>query len=623
MELSEFNPPVRQSLTDEEISQKLGSASADEAGMLAAMQFLEAQTALREQDNLATAAWLEKMRASDDPRASIAIQNFERAKQGQEPLPLVAESAPLPEAVVEPIGSAEENVEAFEELILETIPKEEPVLQQESGAEVSEQIEVEAKEKPVTGYRLVSASNWILGMGVLVPAVGAVTAHLLGMNFVTSVLAGLVGILAGVTVNVLGLLTARRTHRGLAVASRATFGVFGSIVPGILLALAGVFTLAVVAFGLGTYLDQRVQGIDKPFSTPLLALGTAGSLTITGLIAIASVVLAGVLAIFGGKVSRFIKVTLASATLIGFLYVAVSTTWKISFTDLARVFEIDKFLIGASLFALIVSIFAYGIDGESISIASWGATRKRLTWPVFIFGFILPVLSYSHVAALLSSNAIGKKTSIQTVIDYFLATGQDIGGTVMLDLAIVSVLGLMFTGFMRLIESLKTLGVNHVGYGSAITLILVVASLVIVEAIFVGDPLSFNLSLAAILIIPAAAWTGMVLTETILRRGKYHDASLTRSYGFYGSVNWLAMSILVLSTVTAYSLAEPFGFASWFGFLIKAFGFSLSVPVAGFMAMGIAVVLTLAVGYPRISRQQRETKAVEERRFDLVDVVVD
>ena len=623
MELSEFNPPVRQSLTDEEISQKLGSASADEAGMLAAMQFLEAQTALREQDNLATAAWLEKMRGSDDPRASIAIQNFERAKQGQEALPLVAESAPVPEAVVEPIGSAEENVEAFEELILETVAKEEPLVEEESGSEAAEQLAVEAKEKPVTGYRLVSASNWILGMGVLVPAVGAVTAHLLGLNFVTSVLAGLVGILVGATVNVLGLLTARRTHRGLAVASRATFGVFGSIVPGVLLALAGVFTLAVLAFGFGTYLDQRVQGIDKPFSTPLLTLGTAGSLTITGLIAIASIVLAGVLAVFGGRVSRILKVTLASATLVGFLYVAISTTWKIGFTDLARVFELDKFLVGAALFALIVSVFAYGVDGESISIASWGATRKRLTWPLFIFGFILPVLSYSHVAALLSSNVIGKKTSIQTVIDYFLATGQEIGGTVMLDLAIVSVLGLMFTGLMRLIESLKTLGVNHIGYGSAITLILVAVSLVTVEAIFVSDPLSFNLTLAAILIIPAVAWTGMVLTETILRRGKYHDASLTRSYGFYGSVNWVAMASLVLSTVIAYAVAEPFGFATWFGFFTNAFGFAVSVPVAGLMAMATAVLLTLALGYPRIARQQRETKAVEERRFDLVDVVVD
>ena len=51
-------------MTDEEISQRLGSASADEAGMIAAMEFLETQTNLREQDNAAVAAWLSKMNAS-------------------------------------------------------------------------------------------------------------------------------------------------------------------------------------------------------------------------------------------------------------------------------------------------------------------------------------------------------------------------------------------------------------------------------------------------------------------------------------------------------------------------------------------------------------------------------
>ena len=644
MELSEFTPPVRQSLTDEQISQKLGSASADEAGMLAAMEFLEAQTALRDQDNRATESWLEKMRASEDPRAAIAIDNFNRAKQGLAPLPL-----DLPEPLVEPVaenliepveeiveetfievaevpavletGSAEENVEAFEEMIAETVSPE-PAIEIEELPVVQEE-PTELKEKPVTGFRLVSAANWILGFGVLVPAIGAVTAHLMGMSFVTSVLAALVGILVGVKVNILGLITAKRTHRGLAVASRATFGVFGSIVPGVFLALAGIFALAVLAFGAANLLDGRIQGIDAPFATPVLALGAAGTLTVAGLIAIGFVLLAGLLAVFGGRISRIIKVSLASATLVGFLFVALSTTWKIDFTGLARVFDFDKFLIGAPLFALLVSIFAYGIDGESISIASWGASRKRLTWPIFIFGFLLPLLAYAHVAALLSGNPIGSKTTVQTVIDYFLATGQEIGGTVMLNLGIISVLGFLFVGLMKLIEALKTLGVNHIGYGSAISLILVFIALVTVEAFVVADPVAFNIVLTAIVLIPASSWTGAVLSETVMRRGKYHDASLTRSYGFYGSVNWLAMAIFVVSTFAGYSISQPVGFASWFGFISASTGISVSFEVASLIAMGIACLLTLAIGYPRVSRQQRETKAVEERRFDLVDVVVD
>ena len=624
MELSEFTPPVRQSLTDEQISQKLGSASADEAGMLAAMEFLETQTALREQDNQATEAWLERMRSSDDPRAAIAIQNLDLAKRGlpllpldtpvvvEEPLDVTSDTTHAPEPIAS--GSAEENVEAFEELVLEKTAS--------NSAEAAEE-PAATLEKPVTGFRMVSAANWILGLGVLVPAVGAVSAHLMGMSFVTSVLTALVGILVGVKVNIFGLITAKRTHRGLAVASRATFGVFGSIVPGLFLALSGMFVLAVFAFGAASLLDGRVQGIDLPFETPILALGSIGSFTISGLVAIGFVLLAGILAIFGGKFSRIIKVILASATLGGFLYVALSTTWKIDFTGLARVFDVEKFLVGAPLFALLVSVFAYGIDGESISIASWGASRRRLSWPIFIFGFVLPLLSYTHVAALLSGNPIGSKTTAQTVIDYFLAVGQEVGGTVMLNLAIISVLGFIFIGLMKLIEALKTLGVNHIGYGSAIALILVFVILVAVEAVTVADPLGFNLTLTAITLVPASAWTGSVLTETVMRRGKYHDASLTRSYGFYGSVNWLAMVIFVLASFSAFAISEPVGFANWFGFLSKSSGISISFVLASLVSMGIAVLLTLLLGYPRIARQQRETKAVEERRFDLVDVVVE
>jgi len=627
MEQSEFSPPARQSLTDEQISQKLGSAAADEAGMLAAMEFLETQTALREQDNQATEAWLVKMRESADPRAALALENFDRAKQGL-PEKAFVEPEPSVEEIVEPVvlatGSAEENAEAFEEqnadfTELTEISEAPPV----EVIEESQDVEEISKEKPVTGFRLVSASNWILGMGVLVPAVGAATAHLMGMTFVTSVLVALVGILVGVKVNILGLITAKRTHRGLAVASRATFGVFGSIVPGIFLAVSGLFSLGVLVFGTANLLDGRIQGLDTPFDTVLISLGGTSTLTVSGLVAIILVVVAGTLAIFGGMASRIIKVTLASITLIGFLYVAISTTWKIDFTGLARVFDLEDFLIGAPLFAVLVSVFAYGIDGESISIASWGASRKRLTWPIFIFGFILPLLSYAHVAALLSGTTVGSKTNASTVIDFFLATGQEFTGTIMLNLAIVAVIGFIFVGLMKLIEALKTFGLNHIGYGSAILLIVVFAVLVAAESFFVADTVTFNLTLAGVTLVPAAAWIGAVLTDTVMRRGKFHDASLTRGYGFYGSVNWVSLVVFVVSSVTAFAFAQPIGFVTWIGFASASTGFSITIPQAALLAIGITVVLTLALGYPRIARQQRETKAVEERRFDLVDVVVD
>ncbi|MEY2694712.1 MAG: hypothetical protein RL142_1060, partial [Actinomycetota bacterium] len=280
MDLSDFTPPARKSQTDEQIAIKLGSATADEAGMLEAMNFLEEQTALREEDNRAIAEWKARLEQSEDPRAKVALANFERAKSGLEPLPLEAE--PVVEHVVdaepEPssFGSAEEAAEEFEELLATPEPAVEEVVQEvipEPAAETNVEAisgpaaqpvveeEKPAEEPRTVGYRLVSVSNWILGVGVLAPVAAAVFAATSGLNFVTSILAGLVGVLVGVKVNVFAFLTARRTNRGLAVASRAAFGVFGAIVPGVLLLLAGLADLGAITFGAVRYLDGTIVGL--------------------------------------------------------------------------------------------------------------------------------------------------------------------------------------------------------------------------------------------------------------------------------------------------------------------------------------------------------------------------
>jgi hypothetical protein len=265
-------------------------------------------------------------------------------------------------------------------------------------------------------------------------------------------------------------------------------------------------------------------------------------------------------------------------------------------------------------------VLAYGVDGESISIASWGATKRRLGWPVFVFGAILPLLVFSHVAALFNLKNL---TSGQFTIDFLLSTGGPIVGTAMLYLAIFGVIGMLYMGLMKLIEAVKTLGVNHVGYGLATLVVVVFTSMMAVIALFSSDPLALTLPATGLFLVPAAAWIGAVVAETILRRGKFHDASLTRAYGFYGAVNWMAMLVFVLAVSSAIVFAKPIAIAPWLGSLSSATGFELSIEIAALFALGVSFVLTLITAIPRILRQQAETRAVEERRFDLVDVVVD
>lgn len=631
MDQSEFTPPARQSLTDQEISQRLGAATADEAGMLAAMDFLEEQTALREQDNQATDAWITKMSESSDPRAAIALQNLERAKQGLEPLPLVSPvpefpvfNNPIPEPVVpeveeptieEPVviaeevgeGSAEEAAEVFEELL------EEPV-----KLDVEPASETEITAPVVRGFRLVSAANWIIGFGIFAPALAASISSISGLNFVTSVLAGLVGILVGAKVNILALITAKRTNRGLAVASRATFGVFGAIVPGIAVLAAGLFVLGTIAFAGAEYFNNTIVGLSD-FTETLVTVGDV-SISLGSTLATALTLVASVMAIFGGGFARWTRIGIAFLLLVAFLVFAVLTIPNVDYLNLAGVFDLNQFMIVAPVYALVVSIFTYGLDGESLASAAWGGSRKTLTWPIFVFGFILPLLTYGHMAALLNGHDF---ESGSEVVEYLLSTGNQISATVLVDGALLAVLGLLFVGVSKLIEALKTLGTNHIGYGLASLVSSLTVLFVAAFAIFVSEPLVLALSITSVLLVPAASWIGSLLTETLMRRGRFHDASLTRSYGFYGSFNWVAMVGLVLAVTFALSVAQPIPGFAWLGFLSSSINFSCDITIAALLAMGGSILFTLATSFPKIFRQQRETKVVEDRRYDLIDVVVE
>ena len=636
MDQSEFTPPARKSLTDQEISQRLGAATADEAGMLAAMDFLEEQTQLRDEDNRATDAWLEKMHESTDPRAAIAIQNLDRAKRGLEPLPLVppvpeypvfnASPEPIVEVPVAPVveepqvpelGSAEEAAEEFEELLeVEPVTEPEPEpIQAEEPAPVSLD---EIPAPVVRGFRLVSAANWILGVGILAPAVAAAFAALSGLNFVTSMLAGLVGVLVGVKVNVFGLVTARRTKRGLAVASRATFGVFGAILPGLVLLVVGLTNLSSISLASSKLLNNTVVGLPA-FDETLFSIGTF-EVKMEAVVAVVIVSVASVLAIFGGSFARWLKISLGGLLLLAFLAFAGLTVTGIDYLNLAGVFQADKFILVAPIFAVVMSVFSYGLDGESVAAASWGAKTKSLTWPIFIFGFLLPLLAYGHMAALLNGHSY--KDASQ-VIEFLLSVGGTVAPTILVDSAILAIIAVIFIGVSKLIEVLKTLGTNHIGFGLATLVSVLFIVALATEALLLPNALAINLSLTALLLIPAAAWIGMILTETLMRRGAYHDASLTRSYGFYGSVNWIAAIGFLISTAAGFAVAQPIGSMNWLGFLSASTGISVRFDVAALLTVLVAVVYTLATGFPRVLRQQRETKQVEDRRFDLVDVVVD
>jgi NCS1 family nucleobase:cation symporter-1 len=94
MDSTNFIPPARRSMTDEQITNALGNAQADEAGISSAMELLETQAQLRDIEKMEFSAWVLEMERIGSPEALLAVENAHRAQKGIEPISALPPAAP-------------------------------------------------------------------------------------------------------------------------------------------------------------------------------------------------------------------------------------------------------------------------------------------------------------------------------------------------------------------------------------------------------------------------------------------------------------------------------------------------------------------------------------------------
>ncbi|NBQ96735.1 MAG: hypothetical protein EBU12_00595 [Microbacteriaceae bacterium] len=145
MESNQYQPPVRKSLTYEELAARVEYATSTRMGLEAMMDLVVAQEALRAQEDKEIEEWLEQMEANGSPEALRAAENFRRTQSGLSALPQV-ESEPVVEEVTTTTGSFSwfTQPDPEEEGVQETVVAETPV---EEVIEVEEAIEEEAIEE--------------------------------------------------------------------------------------------------------------------------------------------------------------------------------------------------------------------------------------------------------------------------------------------------------------------------------------------------------------------------------------------------------------------------------------------------------------------------------------------
>jgi hypothetical protein len=130
---------------------------------------------------------------------------------------------------------------------------------------------------------------------------------------------------------------------------------------------------------------------------------------------------------------------------------------------------------------------------------------------------------------------------------------------------------------------------------------------------------------AIFLAVPVGAWSGIFLSDVLIRRIAYHEVSLSRGYGFYKSINFVNLFGWVGAVILGWGLlgSQLIEF-QWLGYIAKAtanFEFWSQSHFGVVIAFAVGLLLPVVAGIPRIKKQEVEVLAIEARRNDLRDVL--
>ena len=149
---SSYQPPVRKSLSDEELAARVNLATSSHSGIEAVMVLLVAQEQLRAQEDAELAQWVTQMENDGSPEALRALENHRRSTQGIAPVDQVVEVQPEnePEEATEVEAVVEIEAEEVEEKESSSSPfswftrtKETPVVEPAAEIQVVEEVSIE------------------------------------------------------------------------------------------------------------------------------------------------------------------------------------------------------------------------------------------------------------------------------------------------------------------------------------------------------------------------------------------------------------------------------------------------------------------------------------------------
>jgi len=407
-----------------------------------------------------------------------------------------------------------------------------------------------------------------------------------GISFKQATYAAIIGTIASFFLVGISSLAGKRSNAPTMVLTRASFGVKGSVVPGLLsyLIFVGWETVLVSLATLATgTVFSRIGGVDHNLAL-ILGFVIAVSLTVFG----------GVLGFT--VIMRLQKILTVITVVMTIVYVAL-TIDSVNWSAVSAIKDgSTQGFIGALIF---------GVTGIGLGWVNCAADYSRylprtvsskavVGWTVF-GASVVPIVLVIYGAALSGSS---KELSDAIAMDPIGALTSLLPTWFLIPFALVAILGLVGGAILDLYSSglaLVSIGVPIKRHQAAsIDAIIMLAGSIYI--VWIADNFFFPFQGFLITLgVPIAVWSAIFVADVVMRSKAYIEKDLYDPRGIYGSVNKGSIALMIVGSIVGWGFVTN-TFASWLSWQ----GYFLGViggKEGAWAYSNIGVVMALIIGF--------------------------
>jgi len=424
-----------------------------------------------------------------------------------------------------------------------------------------------------------------------------------GISFWQAVIAGLVGIVFSFLLCGFVAVAGKRGSAPTMILSRAAFGVRGNWVA---TAISWVLTV-----GWETVLTVLAT---LATATVFTQLGWGGGPTVK----IVALLVVAVLTVGGGVMGFDLIMRMQTViTIVTAVLTLVFIAFVIPHIDWAKVSAIPSGSAASMIGALVFLMTGFGLGWVNAAadysryLPRHASSRAVIGWTTFGSALAPVVLLVAGLLLAGSSPDLNKAIAA----DPIGALASVLPTWYLVPFVIVAVLGLVGGCVLNIYSSglaLLAAGLKAPRFVAALIdgtiMVLGTVYVAFFADSFLGPFQGFLITLGT----PIAAWCGVMLADIAARRGGYAEADLYDPKGRYGSVNWLAVGTVLVSTVVGWGLVTNTyaNWLSWQGYLLEPLG--LGGRDGAWAAANLGVLAALVIGFVATWVSQRSRVRAQE-----------